>query len=135
MNAMIPKVSIGLPVRNGEDTLRIAIDSLLAQDYQDFELIISDNASTDETSKICLDYARRDSRVQFRRNDTNVGAAENFNGVFRSSRGKYFMWAAHDDRWHSSYVGRCLAGLEQNRDVVLCFTGIRQYSKARMADR
>jgi len=124
-NLKTPDVSIGLPVRNGEDYLRIAIDSLLAQDYADFELIISDNASNDGTPQICREYARNDSRIRFYRNDTNVGAAENFNRVFRLPRGKYFMWAAHDDHWHSSFISRCVEGLEQNPNVVLCGSTVR----------
>jgi glycosyltransferase involved in cell wall biosynthesis len=120
-----PSVSIGLPVRNGEDYLRIAIESLLAQDYRDFELIIADNASDDGTPQICAEYSRSDSRVSFHRSDTNVGAAQNFNRVFRLAKGKYFMWAAHDDRWHPSFVSRCVAGLDQNERVVLCGSAIR----------
>ena len=124
-----PSVSIGLPVRNGDEYLRTALDSLLAQDYRDFELNIWDNASDDGTSQICLEYARADSRIRFHRSDTNVGAAENFNRVFRISRGKYFMWAAHDDCWHPSYVSRCLEGLEQNHDAVLCASTVRFIDK------
>jgi glycosyltransferase involved in cell wall biosynthesis len=128
-NVTSPSVSIGLPVRNGEEYLRIALDSLLAQDYRDFELNIWDNASDDGTSQICLEYARADSRIRFHRSDTNVGAAENFNRVFRISRGKYFMWAAHDDRWHPSFVSRCLEGLEQNHDAVLCASTVQFIDK------
>jgi len=124
-HAKTPSVSIGLPVRNGEEGLRIAIDSLLAQDHRDFELVISDNASDDGTHSICLEYSRRDPRIRVHRNDTNVGAAENFNHVFRLSRGKYFMWAAHDDRWHPSFLKRCLEELERNPKVVLCGSAIR----------
>ena len=120
-----PNVSIGLPVRNGGEYLRTAIDSLLAQDYRDFELIISDNASTDGTSQICQEYAQSDPRIVFHRNDANLGAAENFNRTFRLSRGTYFMWAAHDDRSHPTYVSQCLAGLERNPGAVLCASSIR----------
>ena len=118
-------VSIGLPVRNGGDYLRIALDSLLAQNYEDFELIISDNASDDGTPSVCLEYARRDARIRCLRLDTNVGAAANFNRVFRLSRAKYFMWAAHDDRWHPSYVRQCREALEEDPNVVLCASNIR----------
>ena len=120
-----PNVSIGLPVRNGEEYLRTAIDSLLAQDYRDFELIISDNASTDGTSRICQEYARSDPRIRFHQIDANVGAAENFNRTFRLSSGTYFMWAAHDDRWHPSYISRCIAALERSPAAVLCASSIR----------
>jgi glycosyltransferase involved in cell wall biosynthesis len=120
----VPTVSIGLPVYNGADFLQVALDSLLAQDYRDFELIISDNASVDATSEICSKVAS-DSRVRLFRNDANIGASENFNRVFRLARGKYFMWAAHDDRWDASYLDRCIDTLERNASVVICATDVR----------
>ena len=81
--------SIGLPVFNGENFLAPAIESILGQTYDDFELIISDNASTDATSQICRDFARRDSRVRYIRNARNLGADPNYNAVFRAARGRY----------------------------------------------
>ena len=115
-----PRVSIGLPVYNGEKYLRSALDSLLAQDYGDFELIVSDNASTDRTAEICEQCANNDERVRFLRSDRNLGAVANFNKVFGLSSGEYFMWAAHDDLWHPSYISRCLMGLREDANVVLC---------------
>jgi glycosyltransferase involved in cell wall biosynthesis len=76
-----PRVSIGLPVYNGERFLKEALDSLLAQIYTDFELIISDNASTDQIESICRTYAASDRRIRYYRNKENVGAAHNFNRV------------------------------------------------------
>jgi len=93
----IPTVSIGMPVYNGEKHIREALDSLLAQTYTDFELIISDNASTDATSEICKEYASRDNRIRYIRQPKNQGAPFNFHFVLKESKGKYFMWAAHDD--------------------------------------
>ncbi len=93
----IPTVNIGMPVYNAENYLQGALDSLLAQDYGDFDLLISDNASTDRTQEICLDYTARDRRVRYQRNGRNIGAADNFNRVLEPACGKYFMWAAHDD--------------------------------------
>src|SRR3989442_12666378 len=84
-------MSIGLPVYNGDKYLRLALDSLLAQDYENFELIICDNASEDVSADICAQYARQDPRIRFHRNKTNIGAARNFNRVFQLSSGKYFM--------------------------------------------
>jgi glycosyltransferase involved in cell wall biosynthesis len=114
-----PRVSIGLPVYNGEAFLAAAIDSLLAQTFRDFELIISDNASTDSTPAICRDRAGRDARVRYLRHNVNLGATRNFNHVFEVSRGVYFKWAAHDDRHEPGFVERCMGILDQHPDVVL----------------
>jgi glycosyltransferase involved in cell wall biosynthesis len=115
-----PPVSIGLPVRDGERFLAEAIDSILAQTFPDFELVISDNASSDRTLQICEAYAARDGRVRFYRQERNIGAARNFNLVFERSGGKYFKWAAHDDLIHPTYLARCVAALEADPDAVLC---------------
>ena len=77
--------------------MRDPIDSILNQTYKDFELIISDNASTDATQEICEDYSRRDSRIRYYRNEGNLGVTYNFNRVFKLSKGKYFKWVGHDD--------------------------------------
>jgi glycosyltransferase involved in cell wall biosynthesis len=117
----IPRVSIGLPVFNGEQFLIRALDSLLAQNYSDFELIISDNGSTDGTEKICKDYASRDHRIRYIRQSQNLGSHENFNFVLRESRGEYFMWAAADDLWDRNFIDSLLKSLESNSDVVGAF--------------
>ena len=91
------KVTIGIPVYNGEDFLEKAVDSLLSQTYEDFELIISDNASTDRTEEICRRYAAQDPRVKYVRNTENLGAAKNYNQLVDMAKGEYFKWAAHDD--------------------------------------
>lgn len=83
-----------------------AIESALNQDFQNIELLISDNASTDETEAICLDAARRDNRVKYLRQQTNQGATANFREVLRQSGGEFFMWLADDDWLDQSYVGR-----------------------------
>jgi glycosyltransferase involved in cell wall biosynthesis len=101
-------VSIGLPVYNGEKYLAGAIQSLLAQDYEDFELIISDNASTDGTEEICRGIAAKDRRVHYSRNPQNIGATRNYNRVFQLAHGTFFKWASHDDECHPSLVRRCL---------------------------
>lgn len=92
-----PPIAIGMPVYNGESTLRVVLDSLLAQDFGDFELIISDNASTDGTESICREYATRESRIQYVRQPNNIGAAANFKFVLDLARSEFFMWAACDD--------------------------------------
>jgi glycosyltransferase involved in cell wall biosynthesis len=96
MRSRLPAVSIGLPVFNAESTIRVPIESILAQDFEDFELVIVDNASADSTPSICEGYAKADSRVRFHRNTENIGASPNHNRAFDLSRGRYFMWAADD---------------------------------------
>jgi glycosyltransferase involved in cell wall biosynthesis len=115
-----PTVGIGLPVRDGAKYLAEAIDSILAQTFPDFELVISDNASSDRTPEICRAYAARDRRIRLYRQERNIGAAGNFNLVFQRSSGKYFKWAAHDDLIHPTYLARCIAALEADPDAVLC---------------
>lgn len=116
-----PLVSVGLPVYNGEDYLVQALDSLLAQTYKNFELIISDNASTDKTVQICQDYAVIDSRISFYPSEKNLGAAWNYNRVFELAKGKYFKWAAHDDLCDPGYLEECVNLLEADSSVVLCY--------------
>jgi len=125
MNTRVPRVSIGMAIYNEEKYLRQALDSLLAQDFADFELIISDNASEDATQAISLEYAARDPRVRYHRNETNVGATENFNRAFRLSSGEYFMWAGGHDIWAPTYLSRCLEVLESDAAVVLCNSATR----------
>jgi len=115
-----PRVSIGLPVFNGEDYLAEALDSILAQTYTDFELIISDNASTDRTQEICQAYAAKDRRARYYRNERNLGAAKNFNYVFELSSGEYFKWAAYDDVLGPEFLSRCITVLDQDPSIVLC---------------
>jgi glycosyltransferase involved in cell wall biosynthesis len=104
----VPRVSIGLPVYNGEKYLRETIVSLLEQDYREFELIISDNASTDATSQICQEFEAKDPRVRYYRNEINIGATGNYRRVFELARGEFFGWAAHDDRHLPGFLRRCV---------------------------
>jgi glycosyltransferase involved in cell wall biosynthesis len=119
-----PLVSIGMPLYNAERHLAEALDSLLAQDYENLELIISDNASSDATESICRAYAAREKRISYHRAETNRGAVLNFNRVFELSTGKYFMWAAHDDTRAPGFVSCCVAALEARPDAVLCCTEV-----------
>ncbi|MEM9128176.1 MAG: glycosyltransferase family 2 protein [Pseudomonadota bacterium] len=122
----MPKVSLGLPVYNGEEFVGHAIDSLLNQTYEDFEIIICDNASTDATQAICQAAAEKDSRIQYHRNETNLGAAPNFNRTFDLSSGAYFKWVAHDDLLEPRYLEECVKVLDTQSDVAAChsFTAI-----------
>ncbi len=116
---MTPKVSIGIPVYNGAATLPGALDSWLQQTCDDFEVVVSDNASTDETEQIARDYQARDGRVQYFRNDENLGQIANFNLAFTRSRGKYFRWAGCNDWWEPNYIERCAATLDAHPEAIL----------------
>lgn len=114
-------ISIGLPVYNGEAYLEEAIVSILSQSFENFELVISDNASTDHTYDICKEYESQDRRIRYYRNDRNLGGARNYNRVFELTTGKYFKWATHDDVLGPMFLERCVAILERRPDVSLCF--------------
>jgi glycosyltransferase involved in cell wall biosynthesis len=120
-----PLVTIGMPVRNGGALIRAAIEAILAQELQDYQLVISDNASTDDTEEICLEYQRRDRRVRFERLDVNVGAAANFNRLAEGCRSPYFAWAAHDDEMHPGFLRRCVDALESHSDSAAAITGVQ----------
>jgi glycosyltransferase involved in cell wall biosynthesis len=114
-----PKLSIGLPVYNGERFLPQALSCLLGQTFGDFEFIICDNASTDETQQICLDHATRDRRIRYVRNERNLGANANFNRTASLSRAPYFKWVAHDDLYDPAYLAACVKILDNDPDIVL----------------
>jgi len=114
-----PRLSVGLPVYNGENYLAKALDALLSQTYTDFELIISDNASTDGTPEICRKYAAADSRIRYLRQEVNIGAGPNHNVVVQYARGEYFKWAAHDDLYGADLLRRCVEALDEMPDIVL----------------
>ena len=118
----IPRVSIGMPVYNGAAFLRESLDSLLSQTYEDFELVISDNGSTDGTQNICRAYATEDVRIRYYREEENRGAAWNYNRVFELARGEYFKWAAHDDVHAPTFLERCVEVVDNNPDVLWCFS-------------
>lgn len=117
-----PRVSIGLPVYNGERYLDEAIRSVLDQSYIDFELLISDNASTDGTEEICRSAAASDPRVVYLRNDENLGAAPNYNRLVDLSNGEYFKWIAHDDGCAPEFLEQCVRVLDNEPEVVICYS-------------
>ncbi len=117
-----PKLSIGMPVYNGAKFINEALQSLLVQTFEDFELIISDNASSDRTESICREYASRDKRIKYYRQETNRGAVWNFNHVFKLARGKYFKWAAYDDICKPTFFSRCIDVLDKDPSVLWCHT-------------
>ena len=120
-----PRVSIGLPTYNGERYLREAVESILAQTFGDFELIIRDNASTDATGEIARAYAAKDPRIRYVRNERNVGVSQNFNATFQLATGQYFKWAACDDLIDSTFVEKCVRVLDRDASVVAAFPKTR----------
>jgi glycosyltransferase involved in cell wall biosynthesis len=119
--ASIPKVSIGLPVYNGEKYLEGCLDCLTGQTLRDIEIIISDNASTDRTQAICKAYAARDPRIRYHRQAMNIGAGPNYNEVLRLARAGYFKWAPYDDLISPEYVERCAAALDARPGDILAY--------------
>ncbi len=109
-----PVVSIGMPVFNGEKYIRLALDALLSQTLTDFELIISDNASTDQTAEICEEYSKQDGRIRYYRQSENRGACENFTFVLTQSTGTFFMWAACDDEWAPNCLEKLVAACSED---------------------
>jgi glycosyltransferase involved in cell wall biosynthesis len=119
----LPKLSFGLPVFNGQRSIRRVIDKILAQTFTDFELVISDNHSTDDTAAICLERAAADPRVKFFPQSENAGIVANFNRAFSLSRGQYFRWIGADDWLEANYAEKCVALLDRHPEAigVTCF--------------
>ena len=118
MTEMQPDVTVGIPVYNGELYIQKAINSVLSQSYTNFELIISDNASTDSTEVICKEFARNDSRIKYVRHQINQGADFNFNFVLSEAKSKYFVWLGADDYWEATFLEKNIAKLESNNNIV-----------------
>jgi len=122
-----PQVSVGLPVYNGEKYLPNTLTRLLEQDFENFELIVSDNASTDDTRDICLAFADRDLRVRYFRNPANIGLAANHNRAFALSRGDFFKWAAHDDDFPRAMLFRFVKAFEESPPSVSLVFSLCEY--------
>ena len=116
-----PRVSLAMPVYNGGKYLAETLDSVLAQTYQDFELVISDNWSNDRTQEICEQYAEKDKRVKYHRNPSNIGIAPNFNWVYELSSGEYFKWTDYDDLLAPAFLERCVEVLDRYSAVGCAF--------------
>ena len=121
MSDQDPSVMIGVPAYNAETHLAAALESILNQTYENFQIVIADNASTDRTADICAEFEKRDSRVRVIRQKENLGGARNFNYVGRLARGKYFKWAASNDLCQPRFLECCVSALEENPDCVLAY--------------
>jgi glycosyltransferase involved in cell wall biosynthesis len=117
--SMAPRLSVGLPVYNSSTYVAESIEALLGQTFEDFELIISDNASTDDTGEICRRYEKLDSRVRYFRQSRNVGLAPNHNFCVIKAKGELFKWGAGDDLYARDLIEKCVAALDENPQVVL----------------
>src|ERR1700730_10724198 len=115
----VPRLTIGLPVYNGENYLAESIEALLGQSYEDFELIIPDNASTDGTPDICRRYQKQDSRVRYVRQPRNIGLAPKHNFTVGQARGELFKWAPNDDLYGRDLLKYCVDALDAHPQVVL----------------
>jgi glycosyltransferase involved in cell wall biosynthesis len=115
-----PAVSLGVPVYNGEDYLEHALRSAQQQSFEDLEVVICDNASTDATQDIALSFVERDPRFRYVRNEQNLGVVRNWRRAFELSVGRYFRWLCADDLIDDKYLERFVAALDANPDAVLC---------------
>ncbi|MEW6582697.1 MAG: glycosyltransferase family A protein [Actinomycetota bacterium] len=121
-----PRLTVGLPLYNGERYLESAAEAILSQTFEDFELLIADNASTDASAEICRGLAARDPRVRYIRHPENIGAALNHNVVVAEARGDLFRWAAHDDLLEPTCLARCVETLDEwGPDTVVAFPRTR----------
>lgn len=123
------KISIGLPVYNGERFIQKKIESILSQTFKDFELIISDNCSTDMTPAICENFAKCDDRIQFYRQKKNIGPTANFNFVLDKAHGKYFMWTAVDDKILPTFIEKNIVVLENNKEIICSTSQVKYYGE------
>jgi len=120
-----PKLIIGMPIYNAEKSLRNRLDSLLSQKFSDFELIISDNASTDLTQQICKEYLSKDNRIQYFRQEKNIGLTSNFYFVLHKANSEYFFWASHDDVTLPGFIEKNIEALDSNKNLVCSISKIK----------
>lgn len=121
------KVTIGMPIYNGEKFLEKRLDSILCQTYSYFELIISDNCSTDNTQKICIEYLKKDKRIQYFRQNNHIDLISNFNYVFDKAKYDYFIWASVDDIWLEKFLESNIMELENNTKLVGSISKVKKY--------
>jgi glycosyltransferase involved in cell wall biosynthesis len=118
-----PRIGIGVPVYNGGTYFAEMMESLLAQTFGDFLVVVSDNCSTDDTEATARGFAARDARVRYHRNHTNIGASPNFNRAFELVGDcTYFKWAAHDDLYAPTFLERCVEALDSRSDAILAYS-------------
>lgn len=116
------KITIGMPVYNSEKTLKKSINSILNQTYKNIDIVISDNASTDETESICRNFCLENSNIKYIRQPKNAGPLANFTFTLKMADTEYFMWASGDDLWHPTYIEKCINALDKNSDAGFAVT-------------
>lgn len=121
MTQPVPRVTIGMPIYNGENFLRLALDTVTAQTFTDFEVLLCDNASTDGTAGVCREYVARDSRFRYLPSETNRGASWNYNRALDMCQSPYLIWLAHDDRWRPTLLEKCVQAMDSNPGVSLVY--------------
>jgi glycosyltransferase involved in cell wall biosynthesis len=125
LGSLRPTVTVGIPVFNGARFIRQAIESVLAQTFTDYELLISDNASVDSTAAICGEYAAHDSRIKFVQQEKNQGPFWNLKFVTEQATGRLLVWLAHDDALHRQFIEECVAYLDRNPRAVVVSSDFR----------
>lgn len=130
MNVTRPRVTVGMPVYNGKDLFPRAIESILAQSFQDFEIVISDNASNDGTDKIVRRYANRDSRISIFKQPETISSLLNFRFVHQQAKGEFFFWAPHDDWWHPEFLAIAVKTLDSALDAAAVMGVVRYFNQA-----
>jgi len=123
-----PELTIGIPVHNGEKFLKEKISSILQLGYENFELIISDNASSDKTKEICKTFLSKDKRIKYFFHEKNMGPAKNFEFILKNANGKYFMWTATDDKILSGFIEKNLEVL-QNKKIICSVSQVQYYGE------
>ena len=126
---IVPLISVGIPVYNDEKFIKKAIESVLNQTFINFELIISDNASTDSTSSICKEYLKKDNRIKYIRQKENINLLPNYNFVLNNAQSKYFVWLESDDFWYPQFLEKNIEILESNENVVASAGNIEYYGE------
>ena len=122
----IPRVSVGVPVRNGVQYLQRTLDDLLGQTMEDLEVVVCDNGSTDGTPALLEEISRRDGRVRVHRNAVDLGPAANYDATLRQSRADLFCWSAADDRHDPDFLARTVAALDADRTAAVATVGVRR---------
>ena len=110
-------VTVGIPVFNGEKYIEKRIESIIKQTYQNFEIIISDNASTDNTSKLCEKFTK-DKKIHYHKQKKNIGIFKNFKYLIANAKGKYFVIASVDDKWEPTFLEKNACILDSNEKIV-----------------